>query len=99
MARGYALLAAHANLPVWQGSGIDLGIATAAQLHLSASAPNCTLPGDLAGPWLRESHLLTRDLEIENGHVLVPGGPGMGVDVDLDAVDRYCARHRAWPPG
>lgn len=94
-----AAAAAHANLQVWQGSGIDLGIATAAQLHLSASAPNCTLPGDQAGPWLRESHLLTRDLRIENGHVLVPEGPGMGVEVDHDAVDRYCTRHRAWPTG
>ncbi|MDE2888868.1 MAG: mandelate racemase/muconate lactonizing enzyme family protein [Gemmatimonadota bacterium] len=91
--------AAHANLPVWQGSGIDLGIATAAQLHLSASAPNCTLPGDQAGPWLRESHLLTRDLRIENGHVLIPEGPGMGVEVDLDALERYCTHHRAWPDG
>ena len=97
--RMQAAAAAHANLPVWQGSGIDLGIATAAQLHLSASAPNCTLPGDQAGPWLRESHLLTRDLEVENGLVLIPAGPGMGVEVDLDAVDRYCTRHRAWPAG
>ena len=54
---------------------------------------------DQAGPWLRESHLLTRDLEVENGLVLIPAGPGMGVEVDLDAVDRYCTRHRAWPPG
>ena len=94
-----AAAAAQANLPVWQGSGIDLGIATAAQLHLSASAPNCTLPGDQAGPWLRESHLLTRDFEIESGHVLLPDGPGLGVEVDLAAVDRYCTHHRTWPAG
>ena len=91
-----AAAAAQANLPVWQGSGIDLGIATAAQLHLSASAPNCTLPGDQAGPWLRESHLLTRDLEVESGHIQLPDGPGMGVEVNLDEVDGYCTHHRTW---
>ena len=94
-----AAAAAQANLPVWQGSGIDLGIATAAQLHLSASAPNCTLPGDQAGPWLRESHLLTNDFDLEDGNVRLPDGPGMGVEVDRGALDRYCTHHRVWPAG
>ena len=54
---------------------------------------------EVTGPWLRESHLLTRDLRIENGHVLIPEGPGMGVEVDHDALERYCTHHGAWPAG
>ena len=75
------------------GSGLDLGIRTAAELHLAASAPNCILPGDQAAPWLRESHLLKEDFAIEDGHVLLPEGPGLGVEVDLAAVEKYCTSH------
>jgi L-rhamnonate dehydratase len=77
------------NLPVWHGSGNDLGIFTAAQLHLAASAPNCQLPGDQAGPWIRESTLVEETFTLENGHVRVPTGPGLGVTVDRAALDSY----------
>ena len=83
-----------ANLPVWHGSGLDLGVATAAQLHLAASAANCQLPGDQVGPWLRESHLLTDPFTVEDGAVRVPAGSGWGVQVDRDALDRYTTEHR-----
>lgn len=82
-------VAHQANLPVWHGSGLNMGIATAAQLHLASSAPNCQLPGDQAGPWLRESHLVKQDFKVEAGHLIVPTGPGLGVEVDMAAVDKY----------
>lgn len=85
-----------ANLPVWHGSGLDLGIRTAAQLHLCASAPNCILPGDQAAPWLRESHLLKHDFTIQDGHILLPTGPGLGVQVDVDEVEKYATQSRSW---
>jgi len=86
-----------ANLPVWHGSGLDLGIYTAAQLHLAAAAPNCQLPGDHAGPWLRESDLLMNSLKIENGGITVPSGPGLGIEVDMAALDRYTTGYFSVP--
>lgn len=77
------------NLPVWHGSGNDLGIFTAAQLHLAASAPNCQLPGDQAGPWIREHTLVLEPFLVENGRVRVPRGPGLGVTVDRTALERF----------
>jgi len=77
------------NLPVWHGSGLDLGIYTAAQLHVASTAPNCQLPGDQAGPWLRESTLVREPFRVEKGFVLVPPGPGLGVTPDLFAIERY----------
>jgi L-alanine-DL-glutamate epimerase-like enolase superfamily enzyme len=97
--RSQAAAAAQANLPVWHGSGLDLGVYTAAQLHACASAPNCTLPGDQIGPWLHESHLLQKDFTVEDGHVRVPMGIGSGVEVDLAAIDKYCVESRSWPQG
>ncbi len=96
--RMQAAAAEVANLPIWMGSGLDLGIRTAAELQLAASAPNCLLPGDQAAPWLRESHLLVEDFVIRDGHVLLPKGPGLGIKVDLDAVDRYCTDKRTFQP-
>jgi len=90
--RSEAAAAEHANLPVWHGSSLDLGIATAAQLQLCASAPNCQLPGDQVGPWIRESHLLKSDFGVEKGCIRVPDGPGMGVEVDPAKLDKYTAR-------
>lgn len=81
------------NLPVWHGSGLDLGIATAAQLHLAAATPNCELPGDQAGPWLRETDLLQTPLQVENGSIRIPPGPGLGILVDNAQVERYAVEY------
>lgn len=87
--RMQAATADASNLPVWHGSGLDLGIATAAQLHLCAATPNCQLPGDQSGPWLRESTLIKETFEVEDGSILVPSGPGIGVEVDRDELERF----------
>ncbi len=87
--RQLAAAADAANLPCWHGSALDLGIYTAAQLHLAAVTPNCQLPGDQIGPWLRESHLLKHDFTLKNGAILVPTDPGLGIDVDQALVERY----------
>lgn len=94
--RQQAAMADQANLPVWHGSGLDLGIATAAQLHMAAATPNCVLPGDQSGPWLREATLVKNAFTVEAGHVLVPTGVGSGAEPDLDAIDRYSDQRWVW---
>jgi L-alanine-DL-glutamate epimerase-like enolase superfamily enzyme len=89
---GWKLQAAAAdafNLPVWHGSGLDLGVATAAQLHLAASAANCELAGDQAGPWLRQTHLLKSPFIVQDGFIYVPTGSGLGIEVDEAEVERF----------
>lgn len=84
------------NLLIWHGGTGDLGIGTAWQLHLAASAPNCRLPGDQAGPWLRASTIIQQNFDIQDGAVSVPQGPGIGVDVDFNELDRFCRRTKTW---
>ncbi len=87
--RGAAYLAEIAGLPVWRGSGLDLGILDASYTHVCAAAPACTLGSDIVGNFLREDDLIVDPLVYENGHVRVPEGPGLGVELDEDALQRY----------
>ena len=81
-------LAAAANKPVWHGSGHELGILDAAMLHSAAASPNCTLPSDLLS-FQRVHTLLVTPIEIHDLYATVPDAPGLGVELDEDAVHRY----------
>lgn len=75
--------------PYWHGSEVDLGVLEAAYVHAAASAAGCTLPSDIFGRRIREHDLLRVPLTIQDGHVAVPTGPGLGVELDLDALDDH----------
>lgn len=96
-ARRIATLAHAANLRVaphvWGGA---IGLATAC--HFIAALPNTPhtehppyplmLEYDMSDNALR-TRLLKNPLTLEAGHVLLPTGPGLGVELDRDAVERY----------
>ncbi len=81
-------LAEAAGMPVWHGSGNDCGIVDASYLHSCAAAPNCTLPSDILS-FLREDDLIVEPIEIRDSYAIVPDRPGLGVELDEDAVRRY----------
>lgn len=70
----------------WVGGMLDTGIGRAAGLAL-ASLPGCTLPADLSGSDRYFSRDLTAPLLARDGRMVVPRGPGLGVDIDHDALD------------
>ena len=78
-----------ADMAIWRGSGLDLGILDASYAHVCAATPSCTLGSDIIGQFMREDDLIVEPLTYENGHVLVPQGPGLGVVLDRDALARY----------
>lgn len=78
-----------ADMAIWRGSGLDLGILDASYAHVCAATPSCTLGSDIIGQFMREDDLIVEPLTYENGHVLVPQGPGLGVVLDRDALSRY----------
>jgi len=74
-------LCAANGVPVWCGGMLETGIGRAANLAL-AGLPNFTLPGDVSASgryWRRD---ITDPFVLEDGHVRVPAGPGLGVRVD-----------------
>jgi len=82
-------LADAAGIPCWHGSEIDLGILEASYLHACAAARSCTLRSDILGELVREDDLIREPLEIKNGQFRVPQKPGLGVELDLDALENY----------
>lgn len=78
---------------VWHGSGVDLGICEHAYLHAAATARNCVLPSDLVGSWVREHMLIKTPMVIEDGHAVVPDRPGLGCELDMEAVARFQVVH------
>jgi muconate cycloisomerase len=86
-----ALAASFGGVPCWHGSEVDLGILEASALHACAAAEGCTLPSDIFGELVREDDLIVEPLQFNNGSFRVPAGPGLGVELDEAALQRYVA--------
>jgi L-alanine-DL-glutamate epimerase-like enolase superfamily enzyme len=82
-------IAEQAGVPVWHGSGVDLGIMDMSYVHACAAANAATLPSDIVGNLFREDDLLVEPIRIENGYAIVPETGGLGITLDEDAVRRY----------
>jgi muconate cycloisomerase len=86
-----------AGLPCWHGSEIDLGVMEAMYLHQCAAAPSCTWPSDIFGRLIREHDLLIRPLGLKPPFAILPTGPGLGVELDGDAMRHYQTDRREYP--
>ena len=68
------------------------GIGIAASAHLAAVTPHCPfiefLPAELTDSQLRQD-LVKEDLQIIDGKVAVPDKPGLGIELDMDALKRF----------
>lgn len=74
------------------GSNMELGIGTAAMLHVAAACPTIKseiYPADILGPLYHETDLLTEPLQLGPPVAYVPEGPGLGVELDEDKVEQY----------
>ena len=69
------------------GSWAELGVATAANLHVVASSTNFPFASDTHYPHQQED-VLSEPLDMAHGWVEVPRSPGLGVELDSDAVER-----------
>ena len=80
-------LCREAGVPVWCGGMLETGIGRAANAALAA-LPGFALPGDVsASNRFYERDIVTEPIVLEHGHVRVPTGPGIGVEIDPVALD------------
>ena len=77
------------QVPVWCGGMLESGIGRAHNIAL-ASLKGFTLPGDIsASSRYFERDIITPGVVVDgDGTVAVPGGPGLGFEVDLNFIER-----------
>ena len=87
------LCAAH-DIPVWHGGMLESGIGRAHNIHL-ASLPNFKLPGDIAASKRYfQPDLIDPPIEVAaDGTIAVPDGPGIGVNIVIDRIEKATLRH------
>jgi L-alanine-DL-glutamate epimerase-like enolase superfamily enzyme len=91
-------IAEAAGLPVVKHSLGELGVALAAAVHAIAATPNFRYANQAYGALLAGD--VTRDFgggvdSYLDGHIPVPTGPGLGVELDPDRVQTYADLYRS----
>lgn len=76
------------GLEAWTQS-VGLGICNALALHACAAGPALTRPHDIVGFWAKEDDCVVETFPVVDGTVDVPDGPGLGITLDVEAVERY----------
>jgi muconate cycloisomerase len=83
---------------------VELGVGNLANVQLAAAAPavtlSCVVPVSTPAPWLKgqvggiyyRDDLLVAPMKLVEGAIEVPAGPGMGIDPDLEKIERYRVR-------
>ena len=79
------------HIPLAHHCGWDLGVKTAMMLQVVAASPAINLASDSTYAMHMDDVLTTR-LETTDGSMPVPEGPGIGVDVSEEAVERLTWR-------
>ncbi len=77
------------GVPMWCGGMVETGIGRAHNIHLS-TLENYVYAGDTASAsryW--EQDIINEPLEVQGGLMPVPEGVGIGVTLNLAALDRY----------
>ena len=80
------ILAERAQMPFWLQM-VGTGLTTIFSVHLGAVLENARWP---AIPCINiYSHTLLKEFKVEGGHIKVPQAPGLGVELDWDAIEQY----------
>ncbi|MEZ5277339.1 MAG: enolase C-terminal domain-like protein [Opitutaceae bacterium] len=75
-------------------SNSHAGISLAAMVHLGSLIPNLDFALDTHYPWQSEEVIIGGRLKFDGGFVNVPEGPGLGVELDREALERLHQQYR-----
>ena len=92
-AMAIASVAESAGLVCSMGSNLRRGLLLR-QCYLGAALPTIdseTYPGDFLGPLYHEADMITEPLQLGPLEAVVPEGPGLGVTLDEDQLERWRA--------
>lgn len=88
-----ARMAATAGMSAYGGDMFEAGTAHLAGTHMIAATPEITLGCE----FYQASYFLTEDIletpfQVENGQVIVPDTPGLGINPNEEILDRYAVQ-------
>jgi O-succinylbenzoate synthase len=85
------------NISVWHGGMLESGIGRAGNIAL-ASLPNFTLPGDISASkrYYKEDIVEPEFVLNDDGTLDVPTNPGIGVEVNLNMLDKVTVRKESF---
>src|SRR5665213_2645577 len=84
-------LAEDAGVGCHLGSNLEWDIGTSAMCHLAAACSNVQMqkfPVDILGPLYYAVHPRNKPIIFQNGHVLVPTGPGLGIEIAVGEIEQ-----------
>lgn len=84
------------DIPVWCGGMLESGVGRAHNVALT-TLPNFIYPGDTASSsryWERD--IIKPEVTMENGFIEVPGAPGIGYEIDEEAVEMYTLEKKSY---
>ena len=84
-AKREAAIAESAHLPLWIQI-VGIGITTTYLMHLAATMPNATMPS-ITLNCLRAFDIIKPAIQMEHGYATVPDKPGLGIELDEDALE------------
>jgi len=94
-------IARAAGLPINVNGSLEGGVGNAANLHLAAALEGTVLPGVVTvntlagreqtkvGGVFYTDDIITEPFEYADGHLKVPEGPGLGVELDPKKLEKY----------
>ena len=94
-ARKTAAVAEAAGLTCTVGSNLEMGVASAAMIHLAMATPGIgaeAFPCDILSPFFYQGEVLVEPLPIEAGQARPFERPGLGVELDDARVERFLTR-------
>jgi muconate cycloisomerase len=78
-----------AGVPCVIGAMPELGIGTAAGVHLGVAMTNLHDPCDACGVIYHDVDVINERFVVENGRIRPPAGPGLGVTLNREALERF----------
>lgn len=84
-----AVIGQVAGIAGYVGGALESVIGSAAGLHLAASSPSISLGCEMGSQYLLSDDIGVSDLKMCDGCLVVPDGPGLGVQLDEEKIAKY----------
>lgn len=87
-----AAIADAAGIALYGGTMLEGTIGTAASAHAFSTLPRLSWGTELFGPLLLTDDIVKNGIEYRNGTMILPEGPGLGLELDMDKFNHYARK-------